>query len=197
LNTARESYHVCTDCEAESRVVPADSSHKANHPLVLLCDSRTVSEQSSIEDRLTTLQQRFSDMEHRLAVGLRSLDVKVEERMSNVETRLSDMERRLAVFEANANHRSNVLETLLRQLLHQTTGAVSSGLITPEPEPTPNEHLLTRRPHINGRAQTLPVALASTSQPTASSTTIQDASKSRRPLPHPPFNRPSSRLSQS
>ncbi|KAF9557975.1 hypothetical protein CPC08DRAFT_710010 [Agrocybe pediades] len=198
----RDSYYSCTDCAAERRIDPNHATHKLSHPLVLLCRSKSGTEDSSIEDHLMMMQQRFSEMEQSLQASIRSIDTKVEERISSVERRISDLERRWTAFEINSDHRSNVMENLLRLLVAQTAVLSPSTVRASTPiafgeDIIPAAASYQHRPLVHARAQTLPEVSTngSSSSSSRASPTISDAPKSRRPLPTAPFNRPNSRLS--
>ncbi|KAF9553901.1 hypothetical protein CPC08DRAFT_767164 [Agrocybe pediades] len=219
----RDSYYSCTDCAAERRIDLDHSTHKLSHPLVLLCRSKSDSEESCIEDRLTMMQQRFTEMEQSLQTSLRSIDTKFEERMSNVEHRISnvghgisnvehrlsnvehrisDLERRWTAFEVNSDHRTNVMESLLRLLVAQTAGLSPSSLRASTPvffgEDIASAAASSQRRNIgHAREQSFVEVLANgtSSSSLRSSPTISDPPRSRRPLPSAPSNKPNSRLS--
>ncbi|KAF9546118.1 hypothetical protein CPC08DRAFT_675601 [Agrocybe pediades] len=207
----RDSYSTCTNCAADGRVDPDHSTHRLSHPLVLLCRSKSGSEESSIEDSLMMMQQRFTDMEESLQTNLKS-NTKVEERISNVEhgisnvkRRISDLERSWATFEANSNHRTSVMESLLRLLVTQTA-VLSPGSVRASIPAAFGEEMVyadaasyQHSAMALGRAQTMPEILTNdaTSTPSRSSSGILDGPRSRRPLPTAPSSRPNSRSSWS
>jgi DNA-binding FrmR family transcriptional regulator len=96
-----------------------------------------VGQNATTEEKLSALQQRLVNLEHKVADGLAAIDTKVEEKLARLEARI---EHRLSTFENNAELRFDTLEALLRQVAAQTSALPSLyGEVL-------REHLRTGRP---------------------------------------------------
>lgn len=116
---------ICYECDrARAPAAPKGSSpgHLASHALVRIRDSSVVGQNATTEEKLSALQQRLVNLEHKVADGLAAIDSKVEEKLARLEARI---EHRLTMFENNAESRFDTLEALLRQVAAQTSALPS------------------------------------------------------------------------
>ena len=111
---------MCYDCDQRRAPAASDGpspGHQHSHALVRIRDSSVVGQNATTEEKLTALQQRLINLEHKVADGLAAIDTKVEEKLARLEARI---EHRLSTFETTAEQRFDTLEALLRQVAAQT-----------------------------------------------------------------------------
>ncbi|PPR01646.1 hypothetical protein CVT24_001622 [Panaeolus cyanescens] len=113
---------ICTECDRQRISPPPLSSHKLNHPLIRIRDTSIMGPDATAEERISALQQRVINLEHKLSTRLAVMDAKVEERLMAMEQRV---EQRLIDFEAKAELRFDTLEALMKQLVAQTAALPS------------------------------------------------------------------------